>query len=270
MKLPFSRSLFEKYRLCVIAPNARGASKEPSWSDYLSTCLNSCRQPVMTRLLDDFKIHPGGISRIFKLQIQTINRWKRTPWQGIPSRILTNQRAAGSDVESALWPKNPYGVFRPFQRTKIGIEHNWFPNEYQAFWGLRDLIGLRNCGLPKFIDDFIVDSTGCTLKSFQSPRTFGDHLGQQRYGRSTFKNAGKHLPFQGQMFDPWCKIAGPEHSVLKDTFIPTMPTGGCLSYLWGEGYGPIQVGSQYHYQRIEPVNMPESFDRPGQGGHQGF
>jgi len=58
-------------------------------------------------------------------------------------------------------------------------------------------------------------------------------------------------------------LAGPEHSVLKDTFIPTMPTGGCLSYLWGEGYGPIQVGSQYHYQRIEPVNMPESFDRPG-------
>jgi hypothetical protein len=58
-------------------------------------------------------------------------------------------------------------------------------------------------------------------------------------------------------------LAGPAYSVSKDTFIPRMPTGGCLSYLWGKGYGPVQVGSQYQYQRIEPGNMPESFDRPG-------
>jgi len=60
-----------------------------------------------------------------------------------------------------------------------------------------------------------------------------------------------------------CTLAGSGHSASEEKLFPTIPSGGCVSYLWGKGYGPIQVGSQFNYQRIEPGNMPESFDRPG-------
>jgi hypothetical protein len=58
-------------------------------------------------------------------------------------------------------------------------------------------------------------------------------------------------------------LSGSAHSWSKDRFHPTIPSGGGVSYLWGAGYGPIQVGSQQNYQRVEPANMPESFDKPG-------
>jgi hypothetical protein len=58
-------------------------------------------------------------------------------------------------------------------------------------------------------------------------------------------------------------LAGTAYSRSKDCFSPAIPSGGSISYLWGTGFGPIQVGSQYFYQRVEPGNMPESFDKPG-------
>ena len=58
-------------------------------------------------------------------------------------------------------------------------------------------------------------------------------------------------------------VAGTGHSRFSDRFFPTIPSGGNISYLWGAGFGPIQVGSQYNYERIEAGNMPESFDKPG-------
>ena len=58
-------------------------------------------------------------------------------------------------------------------------------------------------------------------------------------------------------------VTGSGQLSVGQKMFPTLPSGGCLSYLWSENYGPIQVGSQYNYQRIEPMNMPESFDKPG-------
>ena len=39
---------------------------------------------------------------------------------------------------------------------------------------------------------------------------------------------------------------------------PAQPMGGAVSYLWHDGWGPVQVGSQAVYRRYELHNMPEA------------
>lgn len=35
-----------------------------------------------------------------------------------------------------------------------------------------------------------------------------------------------------------------------------IPAGGCISYLWDQDYGPVQVGTQPDYWAVEPMHMP--------------